>query len=295
MTTLTKRRSTIIGASGFIGSKLEIQLRSMDIEVMAPPRGHETELIGQDLGDFYYCAGMTSDFATNPTQTMEAHVALISRLLEKCDFRTVLYLSSSRLYDRPTASSDNFRGVRESDSLHLNACNPRHLFDLTKAAGEAVSLALAGEKATVARLACVWDVDTAATGFLPRVIHQLRAKKQNNDQTPLSLSSNLNSLRHYIHISDVLTAMQAMTDCLHQHRIITLATDEIPIDNRTLFDCLRSWSGINIDAKTMTTVDLTAPKLDLGIYQQLVGKENMPSPFIKDLKKRLKSWSTLPQ
>ena len=85
------------------------------------------------MGTVFYCAGLTSDYAVRAHDTVSAHVCLLNELLQGGNFETLVYLSSTRLYD-----SLGPYAVDEDSALALNPANPRHLYDLSKALGEAL-------------------------------------------------------------------------------------------------------------------------------------------------------------
>jgi len=66
---------TVIGAGGFIGSRVAEALKARGENVVTPPRT-QTEFGGEDLGRGHHCAGLTGDFLQRPFDTVEAHVSL---------------------------------------------------------------------------------------------------------------------------------------------------------------------------------------------------------------------------
>lgn len=302
MGTKPNRLATVIGGSGFIGSQLISHLKCSGVDLRVPARGDEADLRGSYLGDLYYCAGMTADFAKQPAKTAEAHVQLVARLLETCRYKSVVYLSSTRLYDRTASSISQSRPLLESDCLMLSTTNPRHLYDLTKAAGEAICLGMAGEKAAIARLACVWDVGTAATGFVPSIIKDLRSRYMSKTTDPLTVHTGLSVRRHYIHINDAIRAIQALACLENAARIVSLASDAIPIKNDAILRRIESVSSIPIVVSHPSATEannlassikpceiLCSPQLDLSAYHELVGPHLIPPPFLEDLEMRLQS------
>src|SRR4051812_24671353 len=114
---------TVIGASGFVGRRLVETLAAAGAAPFAPARD-DPRLFTQDLGRGFYCAGLTADSLARSFETVEAHVGLIARLLERGRFERLVYLSSTRLYDwmGPAAG-------REDEPLSLTPSEPRHLYD----------------------------------------------------------------------------------------------------------------------------------------------------------------------
>src|SRR3954463_10632871 len=129
---------TILGGSGFIGSALVERLAKIGLSCQAPDRGQK--LTGKKLGDVIYCVGLTADFRTRPLETVEAHVCHLLSILKSCEFQSLVYLSSSRVYR-------NQEGIaREGDPLTVDSSNPDDLYAISKLMGEAIAMTC-GQKA----------------------------------------------------------------------------------------------------------------------------------------------------
>lgn len=206
-------RYTVIGAGGFIGSRLVASLRQRGEDVYAPGRG-ESDLFNRDLGRVFYCAGLTGDFMVRPFDTVEAHVGLLTQVLRDARFERLIYLSSTRLYDSLGA-----RGGHESDVLEFDVSAPRNVYDLSKALGENLCLARSEGRAAVARLANVFDWSDAAGGFLSDLLKRARRERE------ITLASSPQSGRDYIHADDVIAGLLAM-DAQDAPGIVNLARGE---------------------------------------------------------------------
>ena len=90
-------RFTVFGATGFIGANLVAHLSRRGHEVRCPKRDLPIEA-GDHLGHVIYAIGLTANFRSRPYETVEAHVGLLSRLLQTSCFDSWLYLSSTRVY-----------------------------------------------------------------------------------------------------------------------------------------------------------------------------------------------------
>ena len=191
---------TVIGAAGFVGRRLVEALAAEGETAFAPVRD-DPRLFTEDLGRVFYCAGLTADYLARPFETVEAHVGLIARILERARFERLVYLSSTRLYDwmGPDAG-------REDEPLRLTPAEPRHLYDLSKALGETLCLTQSGGRAAVARLACVWDWREGAPGFLSE---WMQAARRSRD---LTFQSGAGYVRDYIHLDDTVAALRAILD-----------------------------------------------------------------------------------
>lgn len=229
---------TVIGSKGYIGSKLCSKLRARGCEVFTPEKGEQIDF-GRSLGRVIYCAGLTNDFDLRVPETIEAHVCFLNYLLGSADYESFTYLSSTRLYDGQP------HGVhRESDDLLLNPLNTRHVFDLSKALGEALVLRLAGERGRVARLSCVYSADPDAGGFLPSLIRTV-AECRASQVKSVSVETSETFARDYVALDDVVRALIILAECTLSG-IFNVAAGE-NTTNRFLFNCFKRISGVVVE------------------------------------------------
>ena len=73
--------ATILGATGFVGRRLQARLTAEGWDVYAPAKGDKS-LFGRDMGVVFYCAGLTADYDLRPFDTVEAHATLVSELIQ---------------------------------------------------------------------------------------------------------------------------------------------------------------------------------------------------------------------
>jgi len=189
---------TVLGAQGFVGRRLVERLRASGQAPWTPARG-DPAVLSRDLGVVYYCAGLTADYDRRPFDTVEAHAALVSRILEAGRFERIVYLSSTRLYDGlPKAQVD------EAEPLVFDPMDPRRVYDLSKALGENLTMTRTGGRGSVARLANVYDWQAGAPGFLSEWLIRARAERD------IVLDSSPYVARDYIHLDDVVSALIAI-------------------------------------------------------------------------------------
>lgn len=189
---------TVLGGHGFVGSHLLARLSDQGHRVHAPAREDQSWL-DEDLGHVFYCVGLTNDFYDRPFDTVEAHSALLARVLRAGRFERLVYLSSTRLYD---ALPDDC--VNESTVLQLDTANPRSLYDLSKSLGENLCLNHSGDRACVARLSCVYSDTLREGGFLAQVLPRALSGET------FTLDSSAAYARDYVHIDDVTALLQDM-------------------------------------------------------------------------------------
>ena len=182
-------RFTVLGAGGFIGSALVPYLRAQGHEVFAPARD-EIEPDGRDLGHVIYAIGLTADFRTRPFDTVRAHVSLLTELLERASFESLLYLSSTRVYGKSGTGS-------QLADLLVNAADPSDLYNLSKLMGESIALHSGRSGVRVARLSNVIGLDRTSENFLFELIREARAGR-------ILLRSAPASAKDYILLDEVL-------------------------------------------------------------------------------------------
>jgi nucleoside-diphosphate-sugar epimerase len=183
---------TVLGAQGFIGARMVEHLAGKGFEVLAPPR--QSDWTCADLGHVIYAAGVTHDFAARPFDTLAAHVSRLAELLSCGNFDSLLYLSSTRVYQ-------GLRGtVDESANLIVNPARSGDLYNLSKLAGESLALA-SKQRVRVVRLSNVYDAADRSSSFLPSVLQTVAGHNS------VSFHSGPGSTRDYVSLRDVLSLL----------------------------------------------------------------------------------------
>lgn len=235
-------KATVFGGQGFIGQKLVERLSASGWECVVPRKNvGDAEL--RDLGQVFYCAGVTADYSRRPFDTVEAHVSLLNRVLASGSFDALVYLSSTRLYD----SSPDGPGL-EDRPLSLDPNNPRHIFDLSKALGESLCRVAGQGRARVARLSCVYLDQTDADGFLGGLLRQLLQRMNQGAlaENPVEVDSSPEFVRDYVHLDDVLDALLLIAS-RGRDFIYNVASGE-NVSNQALFATLGEATGCQIKA-----------------------------------------------
>ena len=149
---------TVLGSSGFVGRHLADHLRATGVEVFEPTRG-DPELFKRQLGHGVYCIGLTADFRERPFATIDAHVSVLNTILERAEFDSLLYLSSTRVYARSDFAN-------EDAVLSVSSLDPSDLYNLSKLTGESICFASGRSNVRAVRLSNVIGPDTGSSNFI---------------------------------------------------------------------------------------------------------------------------------
>lgn len=186
-------RFTIFGADGFVGKSLVTHLLSEGHEVLALDREQQFASTS-DLGHVIYCIGVTgSDFLTQQFNVVQAHVSLISQVLENCTFSSLVYLSSARMYEglQSTAESSVFQATTENIS---------DFYNLSKLFGESIVLNCGVKNARVVRVAYAVNLDENSTNYV--AVKAREAAKGN-----VVFQAHRDSVKDYVLLDDVVSLL----------------------------------------------------------------------------------------
>ncbi len=184
---------TVLGAGGFIGTRLKARLGALGHTVHCPSRADLAGLEGE-LGHVFYAIGLTADFRTNWRDAVDAHVCLVNKLLRRIRFQSFLYLSSTRVY-RGAPST------REDQALSVIPADPSDLYNLSKLMGEAVCLNHPAPGTRVARLSNVYGPDFNSQNFVSSLIRDALTAGR------VSLQSSLGSAKDYIFVDHAVARL----------------------------------------------------------------------------------------
>lgn len=234
---------TVLGAQGFIGSRLVAHLRDEGHSVSAPPR--HADWSGGHLGHVLYAIGVTHDFRSRPFDTVAAHVSRLAELLATGQFDSLVYLSSARVYQGLSGTVD------ESTNLLVNSTRPDDLYNLSKLTGESLALA-SGRPVRVVRLSNVYDPADRSDAFLPSV---LRAVAEHG---ALTLRTGPGSTRDYVSLRDVVSLLPRIA--LHGRQDVYNVTYGANLSHSQLAAQLQAFTGCQVSYST-AAADAVMPRI----------------------------------
>lgn len=219
---------TVLGASGFIGSRLVKRLETLGREHRAVKR--DDSLPSGSLGHVIYCIGLTADFRSRPLDTVEAHVCKLLEVLRGCEFESLLYLSSTRLYSGADSTS-------EESAIRIAPLDGNDLYNASKAMGESLALN-SGRTARVARISNVYGSDFASDNFLSSIIRDTVVRKE------IVFRTSADSVKDYISVDNVVDSLIDIA-IEGKERIYNLASGS-NVSNGELAEKLRRLTGCPI-------------------------------------------------
>ncbi|WP_413359279.1 NAD-dependent epimerase/dehydratase family protein [Prochlorococcus sp. MIT 1201] len=184
---------TVLGAAGWIGSALVSDLRRRGREVMPVDRAELPAWLARDdqLGPVIYAIGLTADFRERPFATAEAHVGLLSQVLQRSGLSQLLLLSSTRVYSRS-------RNTNESVAVPCLSSDPSDLYNLSKLMGEALVLQDPRPGLKVARISNVVGAGQPSSTFVGSLLEEARGNSQVMIEQPAGMA------KDYVALADVV-------------------------------------------------------------------------------------------
>jgi nucleoside-diphosphate-sugar epimerase len=223
-------RFTVLGGHGFIGRHLVARIAALGHEVQAPERGSPWP--EGDLGHVVYAVGLTADFRTRSVATVDAHVNLLARLVDRGRFQDLLYLSSTRVYKGLSGE------VAEEAALCALPQDGDDLYNLSKMMGEALCLqAAAGGR--VARLSNVYGPGPSSPSFLASVVDDAVRRGR------VVLHTSLDSEKDYVPVDQVADLLVRIA-LQGRQRVYNIASGR-NVAHRAVMDRLRAVTGCTVE------------------------------------------------
>jgi nucleoside-diphosphate-sugar epimerase len=209
---------TVLGATGFIGSRLALRLAENGHQVWRPSRTDLQSLDHRELGHVFYCIG--EDAVTeNPCNVADAHVTQLSRILKNRHFASLTYLSSTRVYF-------GAQSANEESQLQVLPHDDGALFGVMKIAGEQLCFASNNPFVRAVRLSTVIGFAPNGKSLIPMLMKDALLRGR------MRLTVSPQSSRDYIDVEDVVEilpriAMEGKRRCYNVASGVNLRLGEI--------------------------------------------------------------------
>lgn len=249
-------RITIVGATGFIGGRLARSLSAAGHKLLAPSRDEIAALPPREgRGTVVWAAGLTSDFRARPLDTVDAHVADLSRMLRNGGVDALVYLSSTRVYEHCAETSERAMiGVRPDV--------PSDLYNLSKLMGESLCLSSGISRVALARLSnVVGPREGCRNTFLGALCREARNGK-------IVLQSAPGSAKDYVWIDDVVRGLVELATGATTG-IVNLASGR-QVTHATWSDAIAQALGAAVEVDSGASL-ASFPPIDVERFDSLIG------------------------
>lgn len=247
---------SIFGAAGFIGTALDAELRRRGLKVALPSRSTPLDRPPKGgWGTVVWAAGLTADFRRRPHDTVSAHVGDLNHLLSGGGVDRLVYLSSTRVYQR-------MESAREADAVLVQTGNPFDLYNLSKLAGESLCLSCGLEGVAVARLSnIVGPNEVGRETFLGAICREAKGGQ-------IKLQSALTSEKDYLWIDDAVRVLSELV-CSNFYGIMNVAAGK-NTTHQEWMEALCSFSGASYRVLPGASVE-SFPRIDTSLMNMEFG------------------------
>ena len=261
----THQPITVLGAGGWIGAALVAYLKSQGRAVRAVNR-IELPIWLNDRdpqGAVIYTIGLTADFRQKPHATVDAHVSLLSQVLQRPGIEQLLLLSSTRVYARSAHT-------HETESLPCLSSDPSDLYNLSKMLGEALVLQDPRPGLKVVRLSNVVGPKQPPNTFVGALLGEARATGLVTIHQPADTTKN------YVALGDVVRLLPLIAE-EGQHRLYNLGSSK-----NTTHAEVATWlehQGVNVEFASVAE-PRSNPTFEPLVIDRLAAEYSQPEdPF----------------
>lgn len=190
---------TVLGSGGWIGSAIANNLKRSGVDVTFINRSSFRSWLASAVPQEYviFTIGLTSDFRIYPHATVESHVDVLSKVIQRPGIKNLLYLSSTRVYSRSSHTS-------ESLPLAALSSDPSDLYNLSKMLGESLVLQDSRPGFKVVRLSNVVGLGQPTNTFLGSIIYDAKHTGAVTIQQPANFA------KDYVSLDDVVRLLPEM-------------------------------------------------------------------------------------
>jgi nucleoside-diphosphate-sugar epimerase len=251
---------TVLGSSGFIGGHMVKYLQAQGHEVDAPPLG--ADLKNVKLGHVINATGVVGGNAKEMQSSMlETHVMLTQHLLKNTNFKSLLYISSTRFYGP-------LKGIKVSEDMPLPFTpSGWAVFDVSKLLGECICLSFDDPRIRIVRPSNIYGTGMNPRTFLGAVLRDLKEKGT------VTINESPQSSKDYISIDDAMKLFENIA-LNGKERLYNVASGTITT-HQQIADMLRKFGEIkfadNGTTRVFPPIDTSRVSKEFGMtYRNLL-------------------------
>ena len=132
-----------------------------------------------------------SNFLKDPLEAIDAHVCILNNILKNCNFDSLLYISSGRIYY-------NANSTLEENPYSVNPNIKNELYNISKLQGESLCMSMNNPKIKIIRPSNVVGTNAPLNLFIPSLINEAV------ETGKIVLHSTLDSEKDYVYIEDLV-------------------------------------------------------------------------------------------
>lgn len=206
-----KKKYTIFGHTGFLGKNLTEYLKKKGHKVFLPSK--KKYIFKKNLENVIYCIG-TDDVLNNPLKAIDSNLKILCKVIEKNNFKSFLFISSTRVYL-------GNKKTKENSFIKIDSNNSTFFFNILKLASENFCLSKKNKKIKVVRISNLYGrYFKKQIYLLPTLLRQA----QNIDTTIIRI--NKHSKKNYLDVDCAIPQILKIID-KSKFRIYNIASNKL--------------------------------------------------------------------
>ena len=206
-----KKKYTIFGHTGFLGQNIVGYLKKNNLNFFLPQKNRF--IFSKNLNNIIYCIGVDNVF-DDPLDSIEANLKILSKIITKNKFESLLFVSTTRLYLNSNKTSEN-------DLININPNLKNYFFNSLKLAAENFCLSQKNKKVKVVRMSNLYGNHFSKQKYLlPTLLRNSVNKKI------IDIYINKKSKKNYLNVDDAIDVIFKVIN-KGKYRLYNIASDKL--------------------------------------------------------------------